>query len=99
MENERKEKQKEKKREGQPTLAALMEERLLGSMPTDEVGVPPEAPPPHPSAHREDDRTKIRPFKGTSLAPRCHNGVFNTIVPLCALCWPAHTARSWRPSQ
>jgi len=64
VENERNEKEKEKEREGRPTLAALMEERLLGSMPSDEVGVPPEAPPPRPSAYRQADRTKIRPFKG-----------------------------------
>ena len=51
VENERKEKEKEREREGRPTLAALMEERLL-------------PPPPRPSAYRQADGTKIRPFKG-----------------------------------
>ena len=53
-ENERKEKEKEE-REGRPTLAALTDEQLLRSMPSDEMGVPPEVPPPYLLA----DRTKI----------------------------------------
>ena len=64
VENERKAKEKEKEREGRPTLAALMEEQLLGSMASDEVGIPPQAPPPRPSAYLQAARTKIRPFRG-----------------------------------
>ena len=87
VQNERKEKEKEKERKGRPNLAALMEERL-----------PPL--PPRPLAYRQADGTKIRPFKGWN--PRRHGATmvfFNTTVPLSTLCWPAHTARSWRPSR
>ena len=64
MENERKEKEKEREREARPNLAALTDERLLGSMSSDVVGFPPEARPPCPSAYPQADRTKICPFKG-----------------------------------
>ena len=60
----KKKKEKEKEREWRPTLAALMEERLLASMLVNEMGVPLEAPPPRLSAYREADRVKIRPFQG-----------------------------------
>ena len=51
-------------REGHPTVAALMEECLLGTMLSGEVGVPPEAPPPRPSTYGPADRTTIRPLQG-----------------------------------
>ena len=49
---EKNQKEKEKEREGHPTLATIMEERVLGGMPSDEVGVPPEAAPPRLLAYR-----------------------------------------------
>ena len=47
------------------TLATLFGERMLGSMPSDEVGIAPAAPPqPRLSAYRRADRGIICPFHG-----------------------------------
>ena len=70
---------KAKKEEKKETLASLFGERMLGSMPSDEVGVAPAAPTaPRLSAYRRAGRGIIRPFLGrvSSKEPRCHNGVF-----------------------
>ena len=72
-------------REARPSLGALMEERLLGIMPTNVVGVPPEAPLPRLSAYRQVDRAKICPIPSVRPSTlRCHNGVFqHHYYPLC----------------
>ena len=83
-EREEKEK-KEEEREGHPTLAALMQERLLGFMPSDEVGVPPVGLLPRLSAYQKAERAKIRPFHGSD--PRRHGATtvcFNITIPLSA---------------
>ena len=46
LENEWKGNEKENEREGRPTYAPLIKERLLRNMPSDELGVPPKAPRP-----------------------------------------------------
>ena len=87
VENERKEKEKEKEREGPPTLAALMGERLLGSMPTDEVGIRPEGPVAPPVGLPTGRPKEYSPVQGVRPpAPWCHNGVFqHHCSTLCSL--------------
>ena len=54
-----------KAKEKKETLATLFGERMLGSMPSDEVGIAPADPPqPRLSAYRRADRGIIRPFRG-----------------------------------
>ena len=56
---------KAKMEEKKETLATVFGERMLGSMPSDEVGLAPEAPaPPRLSAYRRANRRIIRPFLG-----------------------------------
>ena len=76
-----------KAKEKKETLATLFGERMLGSMPSDEVGIAPADPPqPRPSAYRRADRGIIRPFRGG--VPRCHNGV-------CQHHDPSHHDMTW----
>ena len=54
-----------KAKEKKETLATLFGEGMLGSMPSNEVGIAPAAPPPpRLSAYRWADREIIRPFLG-----------------------------------
>ena len=54
---------KAKKEEKKETLATLFGERMLGSMPSDQLGVAPAAPaPPRLLAYRQADQGIIRPF-------------------------------------
>ena len=54
-----------KAKEKKETLATVFGERMLGSMPSDEVGIAPADPPqPRLSAYRRADRGIIRPFRG-----------------------------------
>ena len=56
---------KAKKEQKKETLATLFGKRLLGSMPSDEVGVALAVPaPPRPPAWRRANREIIRPFLG-----------------------------------
>ena len=71
---EEKEKEDKEEIEGCFTFAALMEERILGRMPNDDVDIAPQAPPPLLSAYRQSD---LAPVPGVSLtAPRCHSSIF-----------------------
>ena len=57
-----KEEEKEEQKEKKETLATVFGERMLGSMPSDEVGVAPAAPAtPRVSAYQWADRGIIRP--------------------------------------
>ena len=57
--------EKEEEKEKKETLTTVFGERMLGSMPSDEVGVAPAAPAtPHLSAYRRADRGVNRPFLG-----------------------------------
>ena len=71
-----KEKDKEKEREEHPTPAALMEERLLRSIPSDEVRIPqqPSSPPFGLPIGPPDEDSPV-PSVRTST-PRCHNAAF-----------------------
>ena len=72
------------KEERKETLATLFGERMLGSMPSDEVGVAPAAPALlRLSAYRRADRGSFAPYWG-ERAPRRHGATtvfFNTTIP------------------
>ena len=80
-----KEEEKEVEKEKKETLATMLGERMLGSMPSDEVGVGPPAPAtPRLSAYQRADGGLFALFSG-ERAPRRHGATtvfFNTTFPL-----------------
>ena len=81
---EEKEHEKEEEKEKKETLATVFGERMLGSMPSDEVGVAPAAPAtPRLSAYHGPTGGSFAP-SSSERAPRRHGATtvfFNTTIP------------------
>ena len=85
-EKEKKEKAKEKEKEqrGRLTLVSLMDKRLLGNMPIDDVSVPWETLPPRLWAYQQADRAKIPGPRWDTHRHGATTVFFNTTIPLFA---------------